>query len=488
VNVWRRSSTRADRPTDSHSATPTIGASVGTGSTDIAPKFGSRPCSVGHPLLQSPTEVPSPEPVDATRHKTKGKDFAWFLVSELLQVFVALISVRLVTSNLAKLDYGRYGGIYGMVGFGTALCASWPLLVIAQSVVRDREDPRKVAHSSISYLFMLSGAGVIAIGALGAWRLPGVSLAVMVSLAAAELFGGATVAAQGALAQSVLGARYAAMCRIAISLTRLSALGYLTATHRFSLLNIGIAYTVAFALTNVLIALWLRSKLGFLPRPGRRDRAHLKRATAFMGTTGAHVLTEDGDKTVMAMTNHLDDGALYYIAYRFTLLGAIPFVVMASASHTEFVQPGTRENEHIDRAIRYTFIAFTYSCIFAMGAYLFGHFLLSIIAPKYQDATPILRWLSLLVIVRSGRDFAQNALLGLGRIRTRFFIGLATTIVAMTLYIALIPSKSWRGALIATLVAEVFTVALSWIALVHYQRVENVRLGEEALASAEIAG
>jgi O-antigen/teichoic acid export membrane protein len=434
-------------------------------------------------LLSSADLSPS-EPIDAPRRKTKGKDFAWFLASELLQVMVALVSVRLVTSNLETVDYGRYGGIYGMVGFGTALCASWPLLVIAQSVVRDGEDPRKVAHSSIAYLFMLSGLGVIAIGVLGAWRLPGVSLGVMVSLAAAELFGGATVAAQGALAQSVIGARYAAMCRIAISMTRLASLGYLTATHRFSLLNIGVAYTVAFAVTNVLIALWLRPKLGFLPRPGRRDRAHLKRATAFMGTTGAHVLTEDGDKTVMAMTNHLDDGALYYIAYRFTLLGAIPFVVMATASHAEFVQPGTHENEHIDRAIRYTFIAFTYSCIFAMIAYLFGQFLLGIIAPKYQNAAPILHWLSLLIIVRSGRDFAQNALLGLGRIRTRFFIGLATTIVAMTLYIALIPSKSWRGALVATLVAEVFTVVLSWIALVHYQRVENVRLAEEAIAAA----
>jgi O-antigen/teichoic acid export membrane protein len=437
-------------------------------------------------LLKSPTDLPSPEPVDAPRHKTKGKDFAWFLASELLQVIVALVSFSIVTGNLLKVDYGRYAGIYGMVGFGTALCASWPLLVIAQSVVRDGEDPRKVAHSSIAYLFMLSGLGVIAIGALGAWRLPGVSLAVMVSLAAAELFGGATVAAQGALAQSVLGARFAAMCRIAISLTRLAALGFLTITNRFSLLNIGVTYTVAFAATNVLVALWLRPKLGFFPRPGRRDRVHLKRATAFMGTTGAHVLTEDGDKTVMAMTNHLEDGALYYAAYRVTLLGTIPFVVMASASHTEFVQPGRHENDHIDRAIRYTFVAFTYSCIFAMGTYLFGRVLLSIIAPKYQDATSILRWLALLVIVRSGRDFAQNALLGLGRIRARFFIGMATTIVAMTLYIALIPSKSWRGALIATLVAEVFTVVLSWIALVHYQRVENVRLAEEATVAAAV--
>jgi O-antigen/teichoic acid export membrane protein len=427
-------------------------------------------------------ETPIDSGVDARevppRRKTKRADFGWFLASELMQVAVAITSVHLITNHLSTLDYGRYAGIYAMVSFGIALCSSWPLLVIAQSVVRDGEDSRTVAHSTISYLLILSTIGVASIALLGAWRLPGVSVAVMAGLAAAELFGSATMAAQGAVAQSVLGVSYAARCRIALGATRLAALAFLAVTDSFSLFRIGLVYTCSFVIINIIIALWLRTKLGFLPRPGRRDPAHLRRATAFMGTTGAHVLTEDGDKVVMTATKQLVDGANYYLAYRFTLLGALPLTVMVSASHAEFVQKGTHPNEHIKRALRYTGISFAYGCCFAIGVYLFGRPLIHLIAPKYVSATSILRWLSLLIIIRSGRDFAQNALLGLGRIQTRFYIGIATTVVALTMYLALIPKHSWRGALIATLVAEAFTVLMSWVALVYYQRVENRQFAE----------
>jgi O-antigen/teichoic acid export membrane protein len=433
-------------------------------------------------LLETPIDSGFEEAEAPPRRRTKRADFGWFLASETMQVVVAFASVRLITQSLSVADLGRYGTVYSFVSFGIALCSAWPLLVIAQSVVRDGEDPEKVARSTISYLLLLSSVGVAGIALLAAWRVQGVSVMVVVGLAAAELFGSACMAAQGAVAQSVLGVRYAAMCRMLLGATRLAALAFLAITNSFSLLRIGIVYTCSFILVNVAVALWLRTKLGFLPRPGRRDPAHLRRATAFMGTTGAHVLTEDGDKAVMGSTQSFETGdvANYYLAYRFTLIGALPLNVMVSASHAEFVQKATKPNEHINRAARYTGVAFLYGCCFAIGVYLFGHILLRVAAPKYVSITPILRWLSLLVIIRSGRDFAQNALLGLGRIQTRFYIGIATTVLALTMYLALIPKHSWKGALIATLVAEAFTVVVSWVALVHYQRVENRQFADLA--------
>jgi O-antigen/teichoic acid export membrane protein len=440
----------------------------------------------GSTLLETPVDSGLEEAEVPPRRKTKRADFGWFLASESMQVVVAFASVRLISQNLSTPDFGRYGTVYSFVSFGIALCASWPLLVIAQSVVRDGEDAKKVAHSTISYLLLLAGIGVAGIALLAAWRVRGVSVAVVIGLAAAELFGSASMAAQGAVAQSVLGVRYAAICRILLGGTRLAALAFLAVTNSFSLLRIGIVYTCSFVLINIAVALWLRTKLGFVPRPGRRDPAHLRRATAFMGTTGAHVLTEDGDKAVMGSTQSFETGdvANYYLAYRFTLIGALPLNVMVSASHAEFVQKATKPNEHIRRAVRYTGAAFLYGCCFSIGVYLFGSTLLRIAAPKYVSITPILRWLSLLVIIRSGRDFAQNALLGLGRIQTRFYIGIATTVLALAMYLALIPKYSWKGALIATLIAEVFTVTASWLALVHYQRVENRRFAE---ADADVA-
>jgi O-antigen/teichoic acid export membrane protein len=51
--------------------------------------------------------------------------------------------------------------------------------------------------------------------------------------------------------------------------------------------------------------------------------------------------------------------------------------------------------------------------------------------------------------------------------------------VSMVLYLSLIPSFGWKGAAAGTLVSETFLAALSWTALVHYQRLSNQSLALE---------
>jgi O-antigen/teichoic acid export membrane protein len=412
----------------------------------------------------------------ANRRRTSTRDVAWSMTSEGLLAVTAIVSVRLLTNSLSKPDVGLFYGIYGFVGLGVSLFASWPLLVISQSIVRDEEDAESVVHSTFAYLFMLSAIGLVLVAVLGAWRLPGLPVTTMLAIGGSDLFGTAIVGALAGLAQATLGVREAAKCRIAGSATRLVVLATLAATG-FSLLRIGVGYLIGFAITSTVLAFRLRSLLGFFPRPGRQNPAHLRQGIQFMAGAGANTLTEDGDKMVMASQPELrSDNAAYAVAYRFALLGALPLNVLTQASHAEFVQRGASRNEHVRRTAKYTGIAFVYAVLFCAGVYVLGRPVLNLVAPKIPEAASILRWISLLLLLRAGRNFSQNALLGLGKLRVRLGINIGVAITSMVMYLALIPHWSWKGAVATTLVAEALTVAATWVALLKYQREENAAL------------
>ena len=70
------------------------------------------------------------------------------------------------------------------------------------------------------------------------------------------------------------------------------------------------------------------------------------------------------------------------------------------------------------------------------------------------------RWLAPLMIVRGFTHFPLNALMGLGHTLARLWCIVASATVAMVLYITLVPSMSWKGAVIGSYFG-------GWAAFVH---------------------
>jgi O-antigen/teichoic acid export membrane protein len=89
--------------------------------------------------------------------------------------------------------------------------------------------------------------------------------------------------------------------------------------------------------------------------------------------------------------------------------------------------------------------------------------------PSYDRALDIVPWLVLLVPLTATRSIPLNALLGLGRADVRMMIYIAAGLVTLVCYLALIPSMSWRGAVIATFVGESFLACTGWLALKRIQ-------------------
>ena len=93
-----------------------------------------------------------------------------------------------------------------------------------------------------------------------------------------------------------------------------------------------------------------------------------------------------------------------------------------------------------------------------------------ILTSDFAGTSQILQLLAPFVILRSIGAFPMNGLLGLGRndVRTRLLVGNA--LLSIVLYIALIPTYSWRGALVSTLISESSLFASSWAGLAFCER------------------
>jgi O-antigen/teichoic acid export membrane protein len=89
-------------------------------------------------------------------------------------------------------------------------------------------------------------------------------------------------------------------------------------------------------------------------------------------------------------------------------------------------------------------------------------YITGILGDSYAEATDVLRWIAFVPLLGAWQLFAGNALSGIGHHRTRLLQTTSSAILNVVLNIILIPSMSWQGAAVATIVTEVYLVVLHW--------------------------
>ncbi len=95
-----------------------------------------------------------------------------------------------------------------------------------------------------------------------------------------------------------------------------------------------------------------------------------------------------------------------------------------------------------------------------------------VVGDGFSGAVTITRWLAPLMIVRGFTHFSLNALMGLGHVRARLWCIIISATVAMVLYVSLVPSMSWKGAVVGSYCSDAVLAATSWAML---WRVRGVR-------------
>ena len=411
------------------------------------------------------------------RHDVVARDTVWATGLEGLQLAVMLLSFTLLGKQLGPVGFGAYASMYALIGILGGFVYSGVTLAVVQHLVRDKDDLNRVITSCLG-LVLLAGLGGAVIGtAVGQYTVPGVSFRVVACFMLAELVGTASIELLAAAVYARDGVAVAARYRVVPLLTKLVTLLVLYATGQLTIAALGVAYLMLYPVMALGVGVAVGRRYGVRIRPGRPSSAHLRSSGLYSTTISAINLQNDGDKVVLGAAKLGAEVGLYAAAYRLVLMGMVPLRALLNASHRRFLEhdPAAR-NQHLRRAMTFSAIGSAYGIVFGVALFAAAPLVTVLLGDAYQGAVVMLQVLAPIVAVRSFAEFGLNGLLGFGRVGVRTTATIIAAGTAIALYVVLIPTLGWKGAVIGTYASELLLAGLAWAALIRFQLQHNAEL------------
>jgi len=435
-------------------------------------------------LLEPGVPPAEPKAEGLRRHFRRGglaNDTAWGALHDLSQLLVMTASFLLLGRKLGVSDYGRYVGVYGIVGPVGGLTWSGICLAVLQRRLRERDDVQTTARDFFLLTMGLGSAAVVIATLVGSLIIHGLAVTTILAVMFAELFANAINAVSFAMVQAEKGFAPATRLRMVVLGIRVSVLVGLTVTDQLTIAHLAIGYAIGFLVYLVVLVTTI------LPRHGihfelRRPRSGIPRLTASISLPiAAGVLQQDGDKSVLNAYHYAHEAGLYGAAFRVVSMGLMPLRALEGAAFQRFLpHDDSQRNEHTRRAARYSLLAFTGSIVIGIGILVCAPLLDIIIGKDFRGAEEMIPWLLPFLPLTAVSNAPCNGLLGLGKLGVRAGIYTVSALVSLTLYITMIPimpdGEHWKGAVIGTIAGEAFLAVAGWVALRRFQAKHNATL------------
>ncbi len=390
-------------------------------------------------------------------------DGAAGLVNEVGTLFATIVSFSLLGRRLGPSDYGSLVAMYSLIGIAICIAYIGPGLAMLQAAMG--ANLRAVAGHFFSEQMLFSGLAFGVVVVLAPVLVPAVPLTTFLMFLIAELVGTALVTLAANLRIVASGFRSAVKLQLIPQIIKVVVIAALAIDGRLTLASYGLVYMVCSMLAGVSIFITVTRTLGIVRRPKAIKGEHVRTTLSISSTIWAMGLHDSGDKLVMSANRLGADVGLYAAAYRLLSLGNIPVNALATSSYRSFLDPAVGNQKR--RALQFSLLATLYTVCAAIGVILLAPIALPIlVGDKFDGSITMARWLAPLLITRPWIMFASNALAGLDRVHARFLAHCTSAAVGMVVYIALIPSMSWRGAIIGSYVTDLVLIAAMWIILV----------------------
>ncbi len=398
-------------------------------------------------------------------------DVAWSGLGDGLSLVANIVSFLLLLNALEPEVYGGYVGFYGVIAPIGALSWSGLQLLVLQRIIKQNDDPQIVSSRA---LWMTLVQGVVAVGAatlIASLVVSTVTVQAMLLMAIAELILFPISNVATTLIQATHGFATSAKLRLALPLVRV---GSLLATYTFTemtIQNLAIAWLIGFTFTSAVAIFYILPRFGLRPRLTQPDRDYVRTNFELSTPMAASNLQTNGDKAIMNVYGLEAEAGLYGAAFRIVLLSQFPIQTMNKALFQRFLPEGDgRKGLHVDRAKRFAGTSLALSLVIALAMFTLTPILLRFMPGTDKIDVNIVRWLVPLIPLLAISRAPLNGLMGLGLISRRAYLLISSAALSMVLYITLIPSYSWRGAVIGTIVAEIYLAVGGWLMLIRAQR------------------
>ncbi len=230
----------------------------------------------------------------------------------------------------------------------------------------------------------------------------------------------------------------------------------------------------AWSFAGLVALTWVRLFFGSWPRWRPPDVRTLRRGLPFViGGGAATILSVVDQPMLLRLSNEggADATGVYAVGYKLAAFSSLPIMALVRASDYDFYAAGNQSRQHAQRlAIRMTGMAAGYGVLAGAGLVAISGFADDVLGDDYADTTTVLRFLAPLAFIKALQIFPANALTGSGQQGARNRAVIVALAINVALNLVLIPTHTWRGAIVATLVAETLMAVLLWVFLTRSTR------------------
>jgi O-antigen/teichoic acid export membrane protein len=412
-----------------------------------------------------------------------AKDTMSGFAYELTLLFSTLLSFSLLGRSLGEYGYGHYAALYAIVAPLTTLAATGVALAQSQHVIREHEDLEATTRSCLS-LSILSGLVLTVIGTLIAVLIvDGLTLWAIVPIMLLEFVSYPAILIAASTVQIEDGYALSARFRIVPIFFRIGIILVLYVIGHLTIASLGLTYLATTVLLGFVLIPLVGRRYDISMLPGRVQIKHFKTGMVYSFGVSGLALQNDGDKLVMQGYQLTSQVGLYSAAYKIVQFGLLPVTTFTNVSHNRFLQHDeNKKGQHLRRALQFGGLCGAYGLLFAIFIAAAAPLLTLLVGSSFEGSVTMVRWLALLVLFRSLAIFPMNGLMGLGYTRLRTALLVGSAIVALILYIALVPLLDWKGAAVGTLLSEGGLAFMSWVLLIRLQRRHDRRVDARAAA------
>ncbi|MBK6873297.1 MAG: polysaccharide biosynthesis C-terminal domain-containing protein [Kineosporiaceae bacterium] len=170
----------------------------------------------------------------------------------------------------------------------------------------------------------------------------------------------------------------------------------------------------------------------------------------------------DADKYILASMGMLADAGVYAVGARIITLAFMPIQAMVYSSNTRFFRAGAEGARavfrEIEKVLRWVIL---YGLAAGVIMWMAAPVVPLVLGRGYAEASDVLRIMSPAILLQGLRHLFGDALMGMGRQRSRSLAQALGGVVLIALGVWLVPDHGWRGAAAASLSASLFVVIIT---------------------------
>lgn len=363
----------------------------------------------------------------------------------------------LIARALGVENYGAFVAALALVSILApfATLGSGNLLVMHVSRDRSRFPDywgRALLVTLVSSAFLMVLVAVISRFALP----PSMPIAMVLTIALADLFFYRLIDLSGQAFQSVERLQLMATLQVTVSLSRLvGAVILATLVRNPTVENWSMLYMATTAAASLASLYAVSRSLGMPAFSFSLDRAELRQGAYFSISLSAQSVYNDLDKTMLARLSTLEATGIYGIAYRLIDVAFTPVVAVLSATYASFFRHGAAGiGASAKFARRILPNAGAYGALVGIALFVLAPKLPLILGEEYAPAVEAIRWLAPIPLLRSMHYLVSDAITGAGHQGFRSAAQFGVAILNFLLNLWLLPLYGWRGAAWASLASD----------------------------------